>query len=87
MFPFFTDNPSIQALVSGILAFIASILSQFGVDPALQDTILSLREFAGAFFPDPSTGLAMGWAIVVDDLLDLVLRILGLDPLAVRGDH
>ena len=87
MFPFFTDNPSIQALVSGILAFIVSILSQFGVGPTLQDTILSLTDFAGAFFPDRSTGLATGWAIVVDDLLDLVLRILGLDPLAVGGDH
>lgn len=40
-----------------------------------------LTAFAGQYWHDPASGMAAGWAIVVDNLIDLI------DPANLRGDH
>jgi hypothetical protein len=50
------------------------------------EAVLRFEAFAGALWQD-AQGYAQPWARLVDDLLDLALRLIGLDPQVVRGDH
>lgn len=84
MFPYFTGDGR-DMVAQGILALVRRILEANGVEAALVSEIIGLRAFAGALFTEVS-GYAQGFAIVVDDLLDLALQAVGLSG-QVRGDH
>jgi hypothetical protein len=89
MFPFFSPDTDIQAIVNAIIALCRMIYAAAPIvhsDPLFGE-VLGLRSFAGAIWQDTTTGLAQGWAIVVDNLLDIALKILHLDPQDIRGDH
>ena len=44
--------------------------------------VLRLEDFAGAYWQDATSGMAAWWAVIIDNLLDLV------DPYpSIRGDH
>ena len=44
--------------------------------------VLTLRAFAGQYWTNATTGLAQWWAILIDNLIDLI------DPSpSLRGDH
>lgn len=93
MFPFHSADPIIEGVLQGILELIRYIyntMAPFSQDPeslGFFDAVLGLREFAGATWYDAAHGIAHGSAIVIDDLLDLCLRLLHLDPQVIRGDH